>query len=48
MAAALPYCDLFLPAHSLAGLHQLLLALAVPASRVRPSPQLGVALCYKL
>lgn len=28
MAAALPYCDLFLPAHSLAGLHQLLLALA--------------------
>jgi len=28
MAVALPYCDLFLPAHSLAGLHQLLLALA--------------------
>jgi uncharacterized protein len=28
MAAALPYCDLFLPAHSLAGLHRLLLALA--------------------
>jgi len=28
MAAALPYCDLFLPAHSLAGVHQLLLALA--------------------
>lgn len=27
MAAALPYCDLFLPAHSLAGLRQLLLAL---------------------
>lgn len=27
MAAALPYSDLFLPAHSLAGLHQLLLAL---------------------
>jgi uncharacterized protein len=27
MAAALPYCDLFLPAHSLTGLHQLLLAL---------------------
>jgi len=27
MAAALPYCDLFLPAHSLAGLHELLLAL---------------------
>jgi uncharacterized protein len=28
MAAALPYCDLFLPAHSLAGLHRLFLALA--------------------
>jgi uncharacterized protein with von Willebrand factor type A (vWA) domain len=28
MAAALPYCDLFLPAHSLAGLHELFLALA--------------------
>src|ERR1700758_3738027 len=28
MAAALPYCDLFLPAHSLTGLRQLLLALA--------------------
>ena len=28
MAAALPYCDLFLPAHSLAGLRELLLALA--------------------
>jgi uncharacterized protein len=28
MAAALPYCDLLLPAHSLAGLHQLFLALA--------------------
>jgi uncharacterized protein with von Willebrand factor type A (vWA) domain len=28
MAAALPYCDLFLPAHSLSGLRQLLLALA--------------------
>jgi len=28
MAAALPYCDLFLPAHSLTGLHRLLLALA--------------------
>lgn len=27
MAAALPYCDLFLPAHSLAGLQQLFLAL---------------------
>ena len=28
MAAALPYCDLFLPAHSLTGLHQLFAALA--------------------
>lgn len=28
MAVALPYCDLFLPAHSLAGLRELLLALA--------------------
>jgi uncharacterized protein len=27
MAAALPHCDLFLPAHSLTGLHELLLAL---------------------
>ena len=27
MAAALPYCDLFLPAHSLVGLRQLFLAL---------------------
>ena len=37
MAAALPYCDLFLPANSLTGLRQLLLALtgtgANPASR---------------
>jgi hypothetical protein len=33
MAAALPYCDLFLPAHSLTGLRELLLALANPASR---------------
>ncbi len=33
MAAALPYCDLFLPAHSLTGLHQLLTVLAgAPAS----------------
>ncbi len=31
MAAALPYCDMFLPAHSLAGLRQLLRALASPA-----------------
>ncbi|OJZ73862.1 VWA containing CoxE family protein [Mycobacterium paraffinicum] len=29
MAAALPYCDLFLPAHSLAGIRQLLLALCL-------------------
>jgi uncharacterized protein len=28
MAAALPYCDLFLPAHSLTGLRDLLVALA--------------------
>ena len=28
MAAALPYCDLLLPAHSLNGLHELVLALA--------------------
>lgn len=28
MAAALPYCDLFLPAHSLTGIRQLLLSLA--------------------
>jgi uncharacterized protein len=27
MAAALPHCDLFLPAHSLTGMHELLLAL---------------------
>ena len=33
MAAALPYCDLFLPAHSLTGLRELLLALASQASR---------------
>jgi uncharacterized protein len=33
MAAALPYCDLFLPAHSLTGLRDLLSALASPASR---------------
>jgi uncharacterized protein len=33
MAAALPYCDLFLPAHSLTGLRELLHALASPASR---------------
>ena len=33
MAAALPYCDLFLPAHSLTGLRQLFPALASRASR---------------
>ncbi len=33
MAAALPYCDLFLPAHTLAGVRELLQALASPASR---------------
>jgi uncharacterized protein with von Willebrand factor type A (vWA) domain len=31
MAAALPYCDLFLPAHSLTGLGELFTALAGPA-----------------
>jgi uncharacterized protein len=30
MAAALPFCDLFLPAHSLTGVQELLLALADP------------------
>jgi uncharacterized protein with von Willebrand factor type A (vWA) domain len=33
MAAALPYCDLFLPAHSLSGLRELLAALANPSPR---------------
>jgi uncharacterized protein with von Willebrand factor type A (vWA) domain len=33
MAAALPFCDLFLSAHSLTGLHQLLSALDITASR---------------
>jgi uncharacterized protein len=33
MAAALPYCDLFLPAHSLTGLRQLFVALTSRASR---------------
>ncbi|MFZ1175775.1 MAG: VWA domain-containing protein [Mycobacterium sp.] len=33
MAAALRYCDLFLPAHSLTGLRQLLLALAAEPAR---------------
>ena len=33
MAAALPYCDLFLPAHSLTGLHELLLALQMEPAR---------------
>ncbi len=32
MAAALPHCDLFLPANSLTGLRELLLALASPGS----------------
>jgi uncharacterized protein with von Willebrand factor type A (vWA) domain len=37
MAAAMPYCDLFLPAHSVTGLRELLFALANPASqRSRP------------
>jgi uncharacterized protein with von Willebrand factor type A (vWA) domain len=33
MAAAMPYCDLFLPAHSLTGLRELLDALANPSRR---------------
>lgn len=33
MAAALPYCDLFLPAHSLTGVRELLVALANPSRR---------------
>jgi uncharacterized protein len=33
MAASLPYCDLFLPANSLTGLYQLLLALAGSSAR---------------
>ena len=33
MAAALPYCDLFLPARSLTGLQQLLLAMAIKPAR---------------
>jgi uncharacterized protein with von Willebrand factor type A (vWA) domain len=37
MAAALPYCDLFLPAHSVSGLHQLFLALTAP--RLSTAPQ---------
>jgi uncharacterized protein with von Willebrand factor type A (vWA) domain len=36
MSAALPYCDLFLPAHSLTGLQELFMALI----RER-NPQLG-------
>ncbi len=48
MAAALPYCDLFLPAHSLAGLRELLRALggvlegdARAAERAGPGHQRG-------
>ena len=42
MAAALPYCDVFLPAHSLSGLYDLFLALASgrgggASSSVKPS-----------
>jgi uncharacterized protein len=33
MAAALPYCDLLLPAHTLTGLHELLLALQMGPAR---------------
>ncbi len=35
MAAALPHCDLFLPAHSLTGLRELFVALTTPPTRVR-------------
>ncbi|CAM4393952.1 VWA domain containing CoxE-like protein [Mycobacterium basiliense] len=38
MAAALPQCDLFLPAHSLAGLHQLFLALGAHQQRTSSAP----------
>ena len=38
MAAALPYCDLFLPAHSLSGLRELFVALTSRASR-QPAAQ---------
>ena len=38
MAAALPYCDLFLPAHSLEGLGQLFSALASDHRRARQVP----------
>lgn len=37
MAAALPHCDLFLPAHSLAGVHQLLQLITRPVLRMRDS-----------
>jgi uncharacterized protein len=36
MAAALPYCDVFLPANSLAGLRQLFVALVADQRRIRP------------
>jgi uncharacterized protein with von Willebrand factor type A (vWA) domain len=36
MAAALPYCDLFLPAHSLTGLRELLMALTRPRLSIAP------------
>jgi uncharacterized protein len=36
MAAALPYCDLFLPAHSLTGLRELLVALTRPRLSIAP------------
>jgi uncharacterized protein len=39
MAAALAYCDIFLPAHSLAGLHRLFLALASADRNPRISQQ---------
>jgi hypothetical protein len=46
MAAALPYCGLFLPAHSLAGLHRLFLALA-PANRTRRIGQDGSVVSHR-
>ena len=36
MAAALPYCDLLLPAHSLTGLQELLSALTRPLRSIAP------------
>jgi uncharacterized protein len=43
MAAALPYCDLFLPAHSLSGLRELFEALSDSAATRRPLPPHGLS-----